>query len=38
MSMLLKKKYNVFIYFKKFKALVEKISDYSMKSLRIDRR
>ena len=36
--MLLKKKSNVFSYFKKFKALVKKISNYSMKSLRIDRR
>jgi len=30
--------FNVFSCFKKFKALVEKESDYSIKSLRMDRR
>jgi hypothetical protein len=32
-----KKSLIVFNYFKKFKTLVEKKSDYSIKSLRIDR-
>jgi REP element-mobilizing transposase RayT len=34
---ILKEKSKVFSFFKKFKALVKKESDYSIKSLRMDR-